>query len=182
MNKKQAILHAVYYLTLKGVKRTLRCVQLNGDNVSLMDEETDYTFDMKKDYFLFRLRTASWHEPTLPTLNETAPFFTFEDLEEFRRADVAQGERLPVPFAEDLSSEDFEQSISFLLSANCAERDEIKRRTSYDSGDLYCELQYFFDFPKSRTESKKRELLNAHNVAFNVMLESRGSSWLTNHG
>ena len=175
MTKKQAILYAVYYLVLKKEKRILRCTGISGDTVSLQDEETDYTFDMKKEYFLFRLRTASWREPTLPTLNETAPFFTCEDLEEFRRVEVEQGERLAVPFAEELSDEEFEQSISYLLSATFDENEDIKRRTSYESDELHAELQYFYDFPKNRTEAKKRELINAHNVAFNVIFESRGS-------
>ena len=178
MTKKDAILYANYYLILKNVKRILRCVGIHDDIISLQDEETDYTFDMKKDYFLFRLRTASWHEPTLPKPNEDTPYFTNEDLEEFRRVEVKQGERLPIPFAEDLTSEDFEQSISFLLSATFDEREEIKRRTSYESDELHAELQYFYDFPEVRTEAQKKKLINAHNVAFNVMLESRGSSWL----
>lgn len=175
--KKSAILHAVYYFTLKGKKRTLRCVKVNDDVVSLSDEETGYTFDMRKDYFLFRLRTASWRDPTLPKLNETAPYFTCEDLENFRRAEIQSGERLPIDFANDLTVEEFEQSISYLLSANRVESAEIKRRTSFEAQELFAELQYFYDFPKSRTEKKKRELINAHNVAFNVMLDSRGPSW-----
>ena len=85
-----------------------------------------------------------------------------------------------MPFAEELSNEEFEQSISFLISTNNEESEEIKRRTNYESDELHAELQYFYDFPFSRTESKKKELIRAYNVAFNIVLESRGSSFLTN--
>ena len=176
--KSEVVLYALYYLTLKNKKRTLRCVNFTGDTVSLVDEDTGYTFDMKKQYFLFRLRTASWHAPTLPALNETAPFFNNEDLENFRRVEIEAGERLPIEFASDLSEKEFEESIRYLLSASADESAEIKRRTNFYAEDLFTELQYFYDFPLSRTEKRKRELISAHNIAFNVMLDSRGVSWL----
>lgn len=175
------IFGAKYVFKIKEKERTLRCTKVDEKNVYFCDEETEYKFSWNLTRFAYMIRTASVKTPILPTLNE-CPYFTEHDEEVFRRAEVDAGERNVVTFATEFnSSEEFEKSITWLLSATSQESEEIKRRNGcYDAEELYAELLYFFDFPKSRTEQKKQKLIKAHNVAFNVMLESRGPSWFAN--
>ena len=172
---KTPILNATYFLILKQKKRMLKCIRIEKDGVWLEDQETGYSFFQKNQYFFWRLRTAQYQDVKLPTLEETVPYFEPEDIEEFRLNGLKNIEENVIEFTRDTSLEEFEQSISFLLSLNKDEREDLKRITGFESDELYAELQFFYDFPKSRTEKKRSELISAYNKAFLIYYNSRGA-------
>ncbi|MBR2384341.1 MAG: hypothetical protein IKA99_01895 [Clostridia bacterium] len=164
--KTEPILNAIYTFKLKGRVRRLACSGVDNQNIYWCDVDTEYSFSWPKRCFGFMFRNYLIGKVEMPN---SCPYLTDADESELRRETVARGESVIIPFGEEFkSSQDFEKSITFLLSLSSASSSELKHRTSFNSEELYTELQYFFDFPRSRTDKKKKELLYAYNLAFNL--------------
>lgn len=165
------IKNAIYPFNIKGKNRRLLVTDIDENRVYLRDVDTWFSFYWKKERFGFMFRTALNGKVEF---SNGCPYLTEADEATFRAEDVRAGESSIIPFGEEFkNSQEFEKSISFLLMAPSSISEEIKRRTSFSADELYAELQYFYDFEKSRTENKKRELLKAYSTAFNVMYAER---------
>lgn len=164
--KTEPILNAIYTFSLKGKVRRLACSGVDNQNIYWCDVDTEYSFSWPKRCFGFMFRNFLIGKVEMPT---NCPYLIDSDESQLRRESIDKGESVIIPFGEEFnSSQDFEKSITFLLNVSSECSDEIKRRTSFSSEELYTELQYFYDFAKFRTDKKKKELLYAYNLAFNL--------------